>query len=570
MLGGERLCTEKPRPSRRTTEGRAGNKRSEDLALHAQAPALQRGIEFFTVEEVARILRVAPKTVRRWINAGRLVARRIGPNTVRVDATSVTRLLEASPSEATDGIFMGTKKEGSPSEPKLLRQRGRSKVWTAVINNEEVPLGTIEEAEARRRLREIASSVSAGTPSTQPNHGRRPWRVYREGKHFVVKYYDAEGKRRTHRLDEEAGVLVTTEAEAEKYAEVWFRENIEHSGPAPMSVTRVVSGDAARITFEQFGRLWTSGELAKRYPDHVKPKRTADADEGRLRMYVYPIIGNRPMSDFEGPAGLALAEQVLEALPPIGPTFSRASRRQVMQAVNRLFVLAVYPAKLLPANPLPKGFLPKSDTSKAKSYVYPDEDAKLLACREIPLVKRLFYGLLAREGFRVSELLSLTLSDLDLERGAVHLDQNKTDEPRAWALDPGVVEALCRWKKHFAGSRAPSKHVLVDRFGGTVNRFGAAEDLRAYLKKAGVNRPQLFEASDTRIPLRAHDLRATFVTVNLAAGKTEAWITDRTGHKSSQMIYRYKRQARTHAELNLGPLQPLHEAIPELAGVTST
>jgi integrase len=80
----------------------------------------------------------------------------------------------------------------------------------------------------------------------------------------------------------------------------------------------------------------------------------------------------------------------------------------------------------------------------------------------------------------------------------------------------------------------------------------------------------LFEASDTRIPLRAHDLRATFVTVNLAAGKTEAWITDRTGHKSSQMIYRYKRQARTHAELNLGPLRPLYEAIPELAGVTST
>lgn len=531
---------------------------------------MQRGVEFLTAEEVARVLRVATKTVRRWINAGRLVARRIGPNTVRVDAASVTRLLEASPSEAADGIFMGTKKGGSPGEPRLLRQRGRSKVWTAVINNEEVPLGTTDEAEARRRLREITPTASSATSSTQPSRGRRPWRVYREGERFVVKYYDAEGKRRTHRLDEEAGVLVTTEAEAEKYAEVWFRENVARSGAAPVSVSRVVSGDAEHITFEQFGRLWTSGELAKRYPDHVKLKRTANADEGRLRMYVYPIIGNHPMSDFAGPAGLALAEEVLEALPPVGPTFSRASRRQVMQAVNRLFVLAVYPAKLLPANPLPKGFLPKADASKAKSYVYPDEDAKLLACREIPLVKRLFYGLLAREGFRVSELLSLDWADLDLDRGAVHLDQNKTDEPRTWALDPGDVEALRRWKKHFAGSRAPSKPILVDRFGGTVNRFGAAEDLREYLRKAGVTRPQFFEASDTRIPLRAHDLRATFVTVNLAAGKTEAWITDRTGHKSSQMIYRYKRQARTHTELNLGILKPLHEAIPELAEVTST
>jgi integrase len=64
--------------------------------------------------------------------------------------------------------------------------------------------------------------------------------------------------------------------------------------------------------------------------------------------------------------------------------------------------------------------------------------------------------------------------------------------------------------------------------------------------------------------LRAHDLRATFVTISLAQGKSETWVTDRTGHKSSIMLYRYKRAARTHAEAELGALAPLHEAIPEL------
>lgn len=58
--------------------------------------------------------------------------------------------------------------------------------------------------------------------------------------------------------------------------------------------------------------------------------------------------------------------------------------------------------------------------------------------------------------------------------------------------------------------------------------------------------------------------------MNLAAGKTEAWITDRTGHKSSQTIYRCKRQARTHGELDVGALKPLREASPELAEVAST
>ena len=51
----------------------------------------------------------------------------------------------------------------------------------------------------------------------------------------------------------------------------------------------------------------------------------------------------------------------------------------------------------------------------------------------------------------------------------------------------------------------------------------------------------------------------------LANGRTETWVADRTGHKSSQMINAYRRAARTAAELRLGELVPLVEAIPELA-----
>jgi hypothetical protein len=40
---------------------------------------------------------------------------------------------------------------------------------------------------------------------------------------------------------------------------------------------------------------------------------------------------------------------------------------------------------------------------------------------------------------------------------------------------------------------------------------------------------------------------------------------DRTGHKSSLMINRYRRAARAAAELHLVDLKPLNEAIPELA-----
>lgn len=65
--------------------------------------------------------------------------------------------------------------------------------------------------------------------------------------------------------------------------------------------------------------------------------------------------------------------------------------------------------------------------------------------------------------------------------------------------------------------------------------------------------------------LRAHDLRATFVTLALAAGASEQWVSDRTGHTSSEMLQRYRRAARTAAELEMGEgLGPMHRLIPEI------
>lgn len=54
------------------------------------------------------------------------------------------------------------------------------------------------------------------------------------------------------------------------------------------------------------------------------------------------------------------------------------------------------------------------------------------------------------------------------------------------------------------------------------------------------------------------------MTIALANGRTSDWVADRTGHKSTGQIATYKRAARMVEELDLGPLAPLNEAIPEL------
>lgn len=84
---------------------------------------------------------------------------------------------------------------------------------------------------------------------------------------------------------------------------------------------------------------------------------------------------------------------------------------------------------------------------------------------------------------------------------------------------------------------------------GEIVENRAAETFRDHLKAAGVTRAELYEETTVRRPIRLHDLRATFVTLALANGKSEAWVSDRTGHKSSVMINRYKRAALQAGEL---------------------
>jgi len=300
--------------------------------------------------------------------------------------------------------------------------------------------------------------------------------------------------------------------------------------------------DSAPFTMRDLGKAWTSGELAKKYPDHVKQKSTADKDAERLRV-LCKAIGDVPVTRF----AVADAKRAMAALPK---ELSSTTRRQYAQIIRRLLALAVWPLELIPQNPLPRGFLPRVHPTKGRSWLYPSEDTQLLACTEVALERRVLYGFLAREGLRGGEALKLQWSDLDLTRGVVRLDENKTDDPRAWALGPGVAAALERLP------RAESS--LVFR---VENENRLAEAFRADLRKAKIDRPELFEKSKSRMRIRVHDLRATFVTLSLANGRSETWVSDRTGHRSTLMIARYRRGARTAAELGLGELAPLVDAV---------
>ncbi len=347
-------------------------------------------------------------------------------------------------------------------------------------------------------------------------------------------------------------------------------------------------------TFEDFAMQWVRGELAELHPDHVERKRSAYTDLCILRKYVFPAVKGKPIAqvtleDYEG---------VMRDIPKrAAPRKVRsATRRHVAQVMRRVMQLAEYPAKLVERNPIPANAMPRVRLEVALQYVYPDEDATLLACTAVtdegkPVVdlgRRVLYGFLNRAGWRREEALGgrveavedavedeaqrleevppLTWRRLDLRHGVVHLDREKTGRPRPVPIDADLVRALEAWKglTPKAGDDDP---VFVDMAGEPIDRHEAARVLRADLLAAGIDRAELHDTtSPLRRPVRLHDLRASMVSVALANGRSEEWIRRRTGHTSSA-LERYRRVAGTLRELNLGDWKPLDLAIPELAAV---
>jgi integrase len=299
-------------------------------------------------------------------------------------------------------------------------------------------------------------------------------------------------------------------------------------------------------TFRDVAEMWLSGELRRLYPDDIKSKGALSLRKSRgLLAAIYPVLGNKPVASIT----LDDAERAKAAIPE---GLSQAQRAHYARHIRIVMSFAEYPLRLIERSPIPPKFVPGYGMKQALGFLYPDEDAKLLGCARIEKHVRLLYGFLARNGLRISEALGLIWADIDLQRGVITLDKNKTRNPRAWVMSPDVVRALADYR----GNADPDGLVFPE-----VEIDGIAKRFRDHLLLAGVDRRELHARTTERRPIRVHDLRATFITLALANGATETWVMDRTGHTTSAMLAKYRRQARHAAELDLGWFTNLDTAL---------
>jgi integrase/recombinase XerD len=232
-----------------------------------------------------------------------------------------------------------------------------------------------------------------------------------------------------------------------------------------------------------------------------------------LAAYAQDLMDFRQFAEERGLSGwqavdLAHLKDYLAALESRGlAARSRARRlsalRQFFRFLQREEKLAQNPVELLDSPRLPQR-LPR--------VLAEGEVAALLAAPDpgTPLGQRddALLELLYATGLRVSELVGLTLKQLDLRRGVVR----PLGKGRKERLVPMVPQAVAKLQLYLSQGRPAllqgreSPYLFVNRWGGRLTRQGFWKVIKHYARRAGVQ------------DLSPHTLRHSFATHLLSRG----------------------------------------------------
>jgi integrase/recombinase XerC len=224
-----------------------------------------------------------------------------------------------------------------------------------------------------------------------------------------------------------------------------------------------------------------------------------------------------------------------------GRKIAKASIARKLSAIRSFFRYLVR-EEIIAKNPIEQVSSPKLDR-RLPSFLTQEEMGKLLNAPDLstPLGQRdrALLELLYASGLRVSELVGLTLEQIDLESNEIRV-WGKGSKERVVLMGQPAAEAL---KDYIKEGRArlrgekKSKALFLDRYGQKLTERSVQRLLNQYAKKAGIGKR-----------VHPHLLRHTFATHLLDGGADLRVVQELLGHArlTSTQIYTHvtKGQAR--------------------------
>jgi integrase len=282
---------------------------------------------------------------------------------------------------------------------------------------------------------------------------------------------------------------------------------------------------SASSALQVYGERW----IASREKSGVRGVR----DEAqRLRDYVFPVLGDKPIED----VGRADIKALVSGLGDVVSARTKRSlsprtQRHVYATLRTMFADAVADEVVI-ASPCTlrakRGELPKKKDANPRwrsGAVFTREEIEgLISDLRIPELRRVLYALTFLGGMRIGEAVARQWRDYDpvcepLGRLVIATqhdeDELKTEQPREMPVHPTLARVLAEWKLRYpvvcAQTPSPDAHIVPNR----------AKTRAAHLPICGKFAWRNLQSDLTTLGLRrrrVHDIRRTFISLALADG----------------------------------------------------
>jgi len=325
--------------------------------------------------------------------------------------------------------------------------------------------------------------------------------IRKRGKHYVVDYYDATGRRRRvvvgPNLHEARQVLAERE---------WERRN------GKFRLKR------ERITMAEFIAKWEEDYLVVRQQLGRLKESTLVSYRVNLRRHIRPFFGRMRLDQIE----LMQVREFVKAM--LAKQRRPATVLKAVALVKEMFKHAVQWG-YLDANPALYVERPRVEIEEME-ILTPPEIRRLLEAAEEPVRTFLLCAVLT--GMRRGELLGLKWEDIDFAGNRIHVRRalwrggfvtpKSRRSRRAIDMAPTLKAALARLPSRFTGEM-----VFTSPEGSLMDPDNfSSRDWARVLRRSKLQR------------IRFHDLRHTYASLLIAQGAHPKYIQAQLGHASIQ------------------------------------
>jgi integrase/recombinase XerD len=176
----------------------------------------------------------------------------------------------------------------------------------------------------------------------------------------------------------------------------------------------------------------------------------------------------------------------------------------------------------------------KNDNDSEIRKLISVEDASKLVNSVLDTRDRCILVLLFKTGMRLGELISLDITDIDLESGTIRLKQTAKRTNRILYLDDEAIAVLSRWlasRKNRQGS--DSSALFISKSGSRMTKRSIESAIEKHAKRIGLHDPSSGKLEDKFTP---HCCRHWFVTHLLRAGMPRDFVKELRGDTRGEAI----------------------------------